>query len=47
MGLKANELLGDEEVKLKAAQRKAESDQILELVYDKLRKGFKKHEDNN
>jgi hypothetical protein len=46
-GVKVQELLGDDAVKQKAAQRKAESDQILELVYDKLVKGFKKREDNN
>lgn len=41
------EVLGEEEIKLKAVQRKAESDQILELVYDKLVKGFKKKDENS
>ncbi|UCH87928.1 MAG: hypothetical protein JSV49_06565 [Thermoplasmata archaeon] len=47
MGLKVQPVLGDEEIKQKAAMRKAESDQILELVYEKLKKGYKKQEDNN
>ena len=47
MGLKVNEILGDDEIKQKAVQRKQESDQILELVYDKLLKGCKKKEENN
>ena len=47
MGLQVNELLGEDEIKKKAAARKDESDQILEMVYDKLVKGVKKREENN
>ena len=47
MGLKTTPLLGDDELKQKAAQRKAESDQILELVYDRLKKGYRKQEEVN
>jgi hypothetical protein len=47
MGLQVNGLLGEEEIKKKAEARKTESDQILEMVYDKLVKGVKKREENN
>ena len=47
MGLQVNDLFGEEDIKKKAAARKTESDQILELVYDKLIKGVKKREENN
>jgi hypothetical protein len=47
MGIKVQPLLGDEEIKQKAQNRKDESDQILELVYEKLKKGAKKHALNN
>lgn len=47
MGLETDQLLGEDEIKQKAAQRKQESDQILELVFDKLKKGIKKQEENN
>ena len=42
IGLKIHEILDDDEIKKRAEQRKAESDQVLELIYSKLIDTIKK-----
>jgi len=45
IGLKIHEILDEEELKKRAAQRKAESDQVLETIYTKLIDTIKKKKD--
>jgi hypothetical protein len=45
LGLKIHEILDEEELKKRAAQRKAESDQVLESIYTKLIDTIKKKKD--
>jgi hypothetical protein len=42
LGLKIHEILDEEELKKRAAERKAESDRVLETIYSKLIDTIKK-----
>lgn len=44
MGLKVRQIIGDDELRAKAAKRKAASDEVLESVYARLMGNLKKKE---
>ncbi len=45
IGLKIHEIVDEEELRKRAAQRKAESDKVLDLIYSKLIDTIKRKKD--